>query len=412
LLGGAELPALWAVAFLAAVCESALRHASLARLEEAGADRLARERYARYLEGARTLAGLCACVRVAAGTAMAGLIVLRAGRERGSVPAALAAAAALLVAAEAGGRLIGRKWAGILRLLLPALYWASWPLRAAPSWARRRPAERQEPQPEVVEAAKEEIRVAIEDGTAEGALEAEEKEMIEGIMRFGEVDVAQIMTPRTEMECLQADTALPAAVLRLSSLRHSRVPVYEGTLDRIVGIVYVKDLLAAVARADASAATVRQVMRQPLFVPETKTLDALLEQFQREHVQIALVLDEYGGVSGLVTVEDIMEEIVGEIQDEYDQEDHENRIRRRSSGGVEVDARVRIDELNDLFDLDIPEDEDYDTVGGYVTACLARVPKPGEELRAHGLLVRVLHSEARRVRRVFLRRLEPEESER
>jgi magnesium and cobalt transporter len=152
-------------------------------------------------------------------------------------------------------------------------------------------------------------------------------------------------------------------------------------------------------------------MREPLFVPETKTLGPLLQQFQEEHVQIAVVLDEYGGVSGLVTVEDIVEEIVGEIEDEYDEEDQENRILRSPSGGVEVDARVRIEEINELFGVSIPQDEDYDTVGGYVTASLARVPEAGEEFRSHGLTVRILQSDQRRVRRVFLRRSEPEAAE-
>ncbi|KPK64962.1 MAG: hypothetical protein AMK73_04425, partial [Planctomycetes bacterium SM23_32] len=217
----------------------------------------------------------------------------------------------------------------------------------------------------MVEAAKEEIRVAIEDGAAEGALEEEEKEMIEGIMKFRDVDVAEIMTPRTDMECLRAEMPLPEAVRALGQFPHSRIPVYEDTLDRILGILYTKDLLSAVAENGGAGRILRDVMREPLFVPETNTVGALLQQFQREHVQIAVVLDEYGGVVGLVTVEDIMEEIVGEIQDEYDQEDTEDRVRRRSSGALEVDARLRIDEVNELLGVDVPEDEDYDTVGGY-----------------------------------------------
>ena len=410
MLGGAELPALWAVVFLAALAESALRFVSLARLEEEAAGQPGRARYARYLEHVKALTAFCVLGRAVATVVLAGLIVLRARQEGAQVLLALIAAAALLVVAELTGRIIGRKWSsGVLHVLLPPLYWMACPLWAVGRLFRRAPAaEDEEPEPEVVEAAMEEIRVAIEDGTAEGALEAEEKEMIEGIMKFGDVDVGVIMTPRTDMECLPADTPLPDAARVLAELRHSRVPVYEGTLDRIIGVVYVKDLLVAVGNGQERPASLRQVMREPLFVPETKTVGVLLQQFQREHVQIAIVLDEYGGVGGLVTVEDIMEEIVGEIQDEYDQEDVEGRIRRRSSGAVEVDARVRVDEVNELLDANISEDEDYDTIGGYVTAYLARVPEPGEEFRSHGLLVRVLHSDERRVRRVFLKRIEPE----
>ncbi|MHC5033503.1 MAG: hemolysin family protein [Planctomycetota bacterium] len=402
MLGGAELPALWAAIFVSALAEAALRYASLAKLEDELVSQAARARYTRYLEQARRLSAFCVLVRAACTVAFIGVVLLRA---RHILSAALAAAA-LLVAAEWAARPIGRKWSSaVLRLVLPPLYWLAWPLRAVPLPGHRAGADKdEEPQPEVVRAAEEEIRVAIEDGAAEGALETEEKEMIEGIMRSREVDVAEIMTPRTEMECLPADMPLPAAVEALGKSQHSRVPVHDGALDRIVGIVHVKDLLGAVSKEPDTPVTLRDVMRDPLFVPETKTVHPLLQQFQQEHVQIAVVLDEYGGVSGLVTVEDIMEEIVGEIQDEYDQEDLENRIRWRPGGAVEVDARVRIDEVNDLFGVQIPDDEDYDTVGGYVTAHLARVPEPEEEFRSHGLLVRILQSDRRRVRRVLVRR--------
>jgi CBS domain containing-hemolysin-like protein len=294
---------------------------------------------------------------------------------------------------------------------LPVLYCLSYPLRPA-AWSGAGPGEpEEEPEPEVVDAAKEEIRVALADGTTEGAIEAEERLMIEGILRFSDVDVGQIMTPRTEIEYLEADVPLNEAARTLASFRHSRIPVCEETLDNVVGILYVKDLLALMEHEDSAALPLRQAARKPLFVPETNTVDLLLQKFRSEHIQIAVVVDEYGGTSGVVTVEDILEEIVGEIEDEYDQEESENRIRARSSGGVEVDARVRIDEVNEMFDLDIPEDEDYDSVGGFVTDRFGRVPDPGEEYRENGLLVRILQSDERRVRRVFLKRVEPEKEE-
>jgi CBS domain containing-hemolysin-like protein len=402
LLGGVELPALWAVVFLAALAESALRYVSLAKLEDGLQGWSARNRYAQYVERARSVSAFCILARTLATVAFVAMIALQAQR----VLAALLAAAALLVAAEWTARFVGHRWSsGVLRLLLPPLFWLSVPLRAAGLGGRRAaPEEGEEPEPEVVRAAEEEIRVAIEDGAAEGALEAGEKEMIEGIIKSREVDVAEIMTPRTDMECLEADMPLAEAVRAFGECDHSRVPVYQDTRDRIVGVVYLKDLLAAVASEDGGPTTLRAVMRDPLFVPETKAVHPLLQQFQREHVQIAIVLDEYGGVSGLVTVEDIMEEIVGEIQDEYDQEDHESRIRQRPSGEIEVDGRVRIDEVNELLGVNIPEDEDYDTIGGYVTAHAARVPEPGEEFRSHGLAMRILQSDQRRVERVLLRR--------
>ncbi len=406
--GGAELPLLWGAIFVVAMAEAAIRFASLARLEEDAQGPGKRARYGEYLEHARSMEAVCIALRAAATGAMVGIVVARAISEQAYLLVPVLWSMLLVAAAELPARVIGRKLsAAILRAALPVLYALAWPLRVAAGIVEPPETEQdEEPEPEVVEAAMEEIRVAIEDGTAEGALEAEEKHMIEGIMKFGDVDVAEIMTPRTELECIEADTPLPDAVRALSELIHSRVPVYEETIDRIVGMLYVKDLLAAVSGAGEQAASLRDVIREPLFVPETNTVGSLLRQFQREHVQVAVVVDEYGGVVGLVTVEDIMEEIVGEIQDEYDQEDAENRIRHRASGALEVDARTRIDEVNELLDVDVPEDEDYDTMGGYVTAHLARVPNSGEEFRAHGLLVRVLQSDERRVRRLFLRRID------
>jgi CBS domain containing-hemolysin-like protein len=403
------MPVLWALVFAAALAESALRFASLAKLADELDGPGAKARFAAYLEEGRALSLCCMIVRVGAGAALVTLVVLRAHARSGLWGVGLVSAVGVLVLAEWLARLIGRKWSSeVLRALLPPLHGLAWPLRLLVPAGKRPPAAEDEaPEPEVVEAAKEEIRVAITDGAAEGALEQEEKEMIEGIMKFRDVDVAEIMTPRTDMECLPADMPLPAAVRALGEFPHSRVPVFEGTMDRILGIIYTKDLLAAVGQEGAAERALREVMREPLLVPETNTVSALLEQFQREHVQIAVVLDEYGGVVGLVTVEDIMEEIVGEIQDEYDVEDVENRVRQRSSGAVEVDARLRIDEVNELLGVDVPEDEDYDTIGGYVIARLARLPEPGEELRAEGLLIRVLQSDERRVRRLFLKRLAP-----
>jgi len=409
LFGGAELPILWTAVFLAALAESALRFASFAKIEEELNTPEDRERFARYLDQEKALAVFCVLVGVACGAAFVVVITQRAAQETGRVLPAAFAAAGLLGIAQLGARAIGRKWStAILLVLLLPLYWLSFPLHPVSALGQPPVAgETEEPEPEVVDAAKEEIRVALEDGTAEGALEAEQKHMIEGILEFRDVDVAEIMTPRTELECLDADMPLDEAVRALDELHHSRIPVYEDVLDKVVGIVYVRDLLSAAAEEAEGRVLLRGVMREPLFVPETKTVGSLLQQFQDQHVQIAVVLDEYGGVSGVVTVEDILEEIVGEIEDEYDEEDHESRVLRQPSGGVEFDARVHIDEVNELLGLDIPEDEDYDTIGGYVTAHVARVPEPGEEFQVDGMLVRVLHSDKRRVRRVFLERMMP-----
>ncbi len=411
MFGGAELPAVWAGIFLTAMAESALQFASWAKLEDELETPTRKDIYLQYLEHSRSVASFCVLVRLVLTVLFVALVFLRVRAGAYGPFAAGAVAFAVLGLAELVARTIGRRWsAGVLRPLLPPLYWLSAPLRIG---AAGRPNGVQqpdeEPEPEVVEAAKEEIRVALEDGTAEGALEAEEKQMIEGILKFRDVDVAEIMTPRTEIESLHADTNLAEALDVLAGFQHSRIPVHEGTLDSVVGIVYMKDVIGIAGKTDIGRATLRDVMRKPFFIPETKTVGPLLQEFQSQHVQIGVVLDEYGGVSGVVSVEDIMEEIVGEIQDEYDQEDHENRIRRRSAGGIDADARVHIDEVNELFELGIPEDEDYDTIGGFVTAHLARVPEPGEEFHVGPVLVRVLQSDERRVKRVFLKLDEAEE---
>ncbi len=409
LLAGAELPVLWALVFLAALAESAITYLSWSRLEDELEGRTARERYARYLHYTRSMSALCVVLRVAAVVTMVAFIAAAAAEEPGPALPSMLGAGAVILLAELAARYAGRRWsAALLGACLPVLYVAVLPVRLL--WPAGRDAEQPpEPEPGVVEAAEEEIRVAIEDGATEGALQAEQKEMIEGILKFRQVDVAQVMTPRTDIESLEAETPLPEAIDELKRFHHSRIPVYEGTLDNVVGIVYVKDLLAAIREADNEGKTLRDVMREPVFTPETRTLGPLLQHFQAERVQIAVVLDEYGGVSGVVSVEDIMEEIVGEIEDEYDPEDGASGIRLRSSGGIVAGARVRIDELNEEFGLDLPEDEGYDTIGGYVTSVFARVPEPGEEFRTDGLLIRVLQSDTRRVQRIFIKRFEEDE---
>jgi CBS domain containing-hemolysin-like protein len=342
---------------------------------------------------------------VACSTALVVLIALNARDEAGRLAGTLAAAG-LLVLAEMVGRPGGRKWSsGVLIAVLPVLHYLAWPLRPL-QFLGQRPviSEDQEPEPEIVDAAREEIRVALEDGTYEGAIEEGEKEMIEGILKFGDAQASEVMTPRTEMECIDVDLSLERAAQKLASFRHSRIPVYEGTLDSIVGVLYVRDLLSA-SQSDGNP-TIRDVMREPYLVPETKTVSSLLHEFQREHIQIGVIVDEYGGVCGLVTVEDIMEEIVGEIEDESDMEDHESRVVVRQGGEVEVDGRIRIDEINEDFEMDIPEDQDYDTVAGFATSVFGRLPQTGETAEFDGLQVHVLQSDERRVRRVLLHRTE------
>ena len=250
------------------------------------------------------------------------------------------------------------------------------------------------------ESFEEEIRTIVTEGHREGLLEEDAREMIEGVIELSDADVSELMTPRTDMICMHVGLSLEKAVEFATKVGHSRIPVYEKNRDDIIGILYAKDLLPELARDPADRKrSLRGVMREPYFVPETKPPDALLHEFQRTRNHMAVVLDEYGGVSGLVTIEDVLEEIVGEIVDEYDAEVVEG-IRRINDKTCEVRARVHIDELNERLDIELPEDGDYDTVGGFVFTQIGHIPKPGEEVSWNNVRITVLDATQRRIERL------------
>ncbi|MFC1671624.1 hemolysin family protein [Planctomycetota bacterium] len=245
------------------------------------------------------------------------------------------------------------------------------------------------------EDAAEDIMLAMEDGEKEGVIEEEEKEMIRNILEIGDVDASQVMVPRTDMICIQATDSIEESRIVASHTGHSRMPVYEGSTDNIVGVLYAKDLL--VAGSDGSV-SIQSLMRKPYLVPETKKIGDLLHEFRVNKVHIAIVLDEYGGTAGMVTIEDILEEIVGEIEDEHDKSE---QILRNLGGGIaDVDARIPVRELNEALDLEIPEEESYDTLGGFVFAQFGKVPKQGESFDWEGVGFSVLDADERRVHRI------------
>ncbi|MCX5648862.1 MAG: hemolysin family protein [Planctomycetota bacterium] len=250
----------------------------------------------------------------------------------------------------------------------------------------------------------EEIRSVVREGEREGALHEDQKDMIESVIRFRKADVTETMTPRTDIVSIDAD-ATPDEARRLIVLSgHSRIPVTGGAIDTIVGILYAKDLLSDEAAGRTTAPVrVADVMRPPLFIPATKRLDELLAEFRRAKVHMAVVLDEYGGTAGLVTIEDLIEEIFGEIADEYE-EPAPVPIRRLDPRTWEVEARAHIDELNDELSLNLPENEDYETIGGFVLSRLGYIPKAGEVLEHQGLRITVLEAEDRRITRLRIER--------
>lgn len=232
-------------------------------------------------------------------------------------------------------------------------------------------------QPREEEAELELLR-SIEDTQREGTLEPEAAAMLENIVEFTSTDVGEIMTPRTEIQGIELTDDLALIRQAIGEAGHSRIPVYEGNLDHIVGILYAKDLLHFVGE-EASSFNLRSLLRKPIIVPETKPVHELLSDFQRSEVHMAIVVDEYGGTAGLVTIEDVLEEIVGEIHDEHEPEHEEDpALVTISETRAEVDGRFYIDDLNEALGLELPEEEDFDTVAGFVLATLGRVPSEGE----------------------------------
>jgi len=244
-----------------------------------------------------------------------------------------------------------------------------------------------------------ELLSVVKEGALGGAFEAEATEMIEGIIELKNANVSQIMTPRTDMVCVPQKASLPQARRLIVEEGHSRIPAYQDNPDNIVGVLYAKDLLAATDQADFARRTVADIMRPALYIPEAKRVTDMLRDFKREGVHIAIVLDEYGGTAGLVTIEDVIEEIVGEIGDEYDQSEPEG-IRRLDEGTAEIDAQEHISEINDALGTRLPDKEDYDTIAGFLLDRLGTIPEPGVSLEYNGLTITVLDADARRIRRV------------
>jgi CBS domain containing-hemolysin-like protein len=209
-----------------------------------------------------------------------------------------------------------------------------------------------------------------------GALEAEEKEMIQGIFEFSETTVREIMVPRVDIISLPLTAGVEDVIRILKEEGHSRLPIYRDNLDNIAGIIHVKDLLPYLQNGQVKV-ELAAVLRQAHFVPEGKKIDDLLRQFQREKFHMAIVVDEYGGTAGLVTLEDVLEEIVGEIQDEYDTETP--LFQKLDNDTFLADARINIWEVNEILgDRLIPEEEDYETLGGFIFSLTGNLPRPKE----------------------------------
>ncbi|HEV2293426.1 MAG TPA: hemolysin family protein [Tepidisphaeraceae bacterium] len=245
-----------------------------------------------------------------------------------------------------------------------------------------------------------EIIAAVEEGAKEGFVDEDERAMIESVIAFHNTQVGQIMTARPEIYSLDVNSTLEGVKSKIAESGHSRIPVFEGSLDHIVGVLYARDLIRHLGQPP-DGFDLRAMMRPAYYVPETKPLRDLLKDFRRNKVHIAIVSDEYGGTAGLVTIEDIFEELVGDISDEHEPVEPEMLV-RLDDLTAEADARIYIDALNDQLDLSLPTDAGYDTLGGFVSNTLGRIPEAGTTFEHEGVKFTILDAEPQKVNRVKL----------
>ncbi|HEY3342517.1 MAG TPA: hemolysin family protein [Anaerolineae bacterium] len=255
----------------------------------------------------------------------------------------------------------------------------------------------------------EELKMLVEASEKGGVIESEQREMLNAVFTFGDTTVREMMVPRTEMICVDVDTPLQEIVHLLSSNPISRLPVYAGSLDHIVGILHSKDMIRAITPV-LRGLDVRKLMREAFFVPDTQRADELLQQLRRQHEHMAIVLDEYGGTAGLVTLYDLVSEIVGEVGDATGETPPE--IQRSPDGSAMINGLASIGDVNEAFNMNLT-DQNYDTIGGFMMGQLGRIPKVGDvvEMKTAGARIRVEEMDKLRVARVRLTRIPPQNGE-
>ncbi len=247
-----------------------------------------------------------------------------------------------------------------------------------------------------------ELKSALNIGEREGTIEPHEKLMIHSIFEFGDTITKEVMTPRIDMTCVRSDCTIENMFRVFKDAGYSRLPVYENSLDNIIGIIHAKDLLSYMKDQQVNKTTsIKPILRQAYFVPETKNIDSLLKELQQKKVQLAIVVDEYGGTEGLITMEDIIEEIVGEILDEYDED--EKLFEKIDMNTFKVDPKITVSEFNSLMDSNIPE-ELFDTLGGLLYDLLGHVPHAGEEVVFENLKFKIIQVEGKRIKKALIKK--------
>ena len=375
-------------------------------------------RYVSDRQGLLSTLSVATAVTVVAGTAAFMLIVLH-GRDVSAVGVAAAAAVSLIavlllrqtartvamLSPEATGARLARPIRALQLVFSPLKWLAEAPVAALLRTLGRPVA------PAAVDL-REEL-MAMLDATGDPRANdflVEERRMMRGIIDMSEQTVRELMSPRMDLTAISSEASIGDVMKLVIESGFSRIPLYEESIDRVTGVVYAKDLLAYLQAGDMQP-ELREIARPPYFVPETKRANELLADMRRDQVHMAVAVDEYGGTAGVVTVEDLLEEIVGEIADEYDTDEVE--VQRLSDHQAIVDARLPLDELNELFGTEI-DGEDFDTVGGLIFSLLGRLASPGDEVESaeHGLRLRVLSIVGRRIKRVRVTHTAPaEESE-
>ncbi|MEI6240972.1 MAG: hemolysin family protein [Planctomycetia bacterium] len=411
---------LLAVACLAAVQARAVRGAQRHRLLELCRQRGQPERYDEIVAGSETIAFLAASVVAIAavvatllasrslGDMSGGALVIDAPALTGwiAIVWTMLVVVPMLVTRLAGAAIVvatWRLWKPIVGIAAPAVRCLG---TAAAFLGRRFGRAGTEP---AGGNAQDELRLVVDEAHREGRLEGVARDMIEGVMDLKEARVAQIMTSRTAMITIPIATPWDDVLRIASESAHTRLPVWDRSPDDVIGILHTRELLTQlVARpapgGRAAAPDLRPLLRPPWFIPESMSVQNLLRDFQRTHTHMAIVTDEFGGVSGLVTIEDALEEIVGEIVDEHD-EALSDGIRMVSPDVCEAQARVRIAELNEKMGIALPEEADFETVGGFVFHQCGRIPEVGRRIESHGVALEVLAATGRRIDLVRIERV-------
>ena len=390
-----------------AAAEASVASASRARLRTLSARGVGRaETLHNYVDERASILASLSLARIVGATAaiaLAVFLVLRHWREDWPALAVIAAGMVVLVAAlDALARLLitrapefwGVRFVPVVRTIRVVFGPIAWAINRSLRTVVGRP-EMHAPQDET-----ENILRFVEEEEGE-AIEEDERQMIRGIIDMEDTTAREIMVPRIDIAALDEEDTLDDALQIIVQKGYSRLPLYRETIDNVTGIIYAKDLLRCLAENRRPA--LKEVARPAYFIPEAKKVDELLSELRASKVHIAIIVDEYGGTAGLVTIEDLIEEIVGEIQDEYDRE--EAPVERVSESEAILDARVSVDTLTELFGFESEDQQDYDTIGGFVYHHLGKVPSAGDEVRVDGLTLRVLSVIGRRIKKVRARRV-------